>query len=123
MVKKSDLRRYYRQIHKQLVGSGKEKRKIITYIAEDISDYLEANPQADIAQIQECFGTPEYIAAYIAKTMDDQELIRQIRIKKRILVSVVAALLAALLIWAVGVGISTIHTHDDMHGTFEDHIS
>lgn len=108
MVSKSALRHYYRQIRGQLICSREEKRKTLAYLEEGIADYLDANPQADMAQIQAYFGTPEKIAADSAKIMDNNTLSRRLCVKKRIVVCVAAAVLAALLLWTAGIVVSTV---------------
>lgn len=108
MISNSALRHYYRQVRGQLICSGKEKRKTIAYLQEGIADYLDANPQADMAQIQGQFGTPEYIAACSIKAMDTEGLSEKLHARKRICSWVAAAILAALLLWGISLVFSMV---------------
>lgn len=108
MVSKYDLRRYYKQVRRQLICSGKEKQKTIAYLQEGIADYLDANPQADMAQLQVQFGTPEYIAACSIKAMDTEGLSGKLHARKRICSWVAAAILAALLLLGISLVFSMV---------------
>ena len=116
MISNSALRHYYRQVRGQLVCSGDEKRKTIAYLKEAVADYLEANPQADMAQIQGQFGTPEDIAACSTKTMDNKTLSGKLCVKKRILACLIGAVLVALLIWAIGIVVGNVIYYEILEG-------
>lgn len=79
------LRSYYRRIRSFLPCSYKQKKQLITGIRQNVALYLEENPEADIRAIQGHFGTPDQIAAACLEEISLPELLRRLRIKRKIL--------------------------------------
>ena len=101
----SALRQYYCEIRSYLPCSRKHKDRILNEIRTNILQYLEENPEVDFAGIQAHFGTPKTIAAAYVDDMDTEELLHALRVRKKIITTVVAAITTALLIWAAAVSI------------------
>ena len=59
--------------------------------------YLDANPEADMQAIQAHFGTPNSIAATYVDNADTADLLRDLRIRKKIVAIVVAGVLLVVL--------------------------
>ena len=96
----SALKRYIRSISDALPCSGKVKKQIVSQLCESIIDYLEQNPEADLAMVQAHFGTPQEIAASYVHEQNASTLLHKMSIKKKVLVIVAGVMAAVLLMWA-----------------------
>lgn len=97
-----DLNRYYREVRSWLPCSRKLKESIMAQLQENVRDYMEQHPDADAAQIRVHFGTPETIAAAYVDEMGTDVLLRDLRIRRKI-VSITAGAMAAILALWMGV--------------------
>ena len=102
----ASLRKYFRSISGLLPCPGKQKRMILQSAKENVSAFLEDHPEADFSQVQAHFGAPEQIASAFVADMDMPKLLNALRGRKRIFLSVIAALITALLLWGGGVAIA-----------------
>ena len=93
------LKRYYRNIRKDLPCSYKMKKRIMQQIRESVDQFLEQNPDADVDAVQLHFGEPQTIALSYIEDQDAPELLRKMRIKKKVLAIIVAAMSLILAIW------------------------
>lgn len=103
------LRRYYRTIRSYLPCSNKLKRKVLNEIQGNVDAYLIEFPDADIAQIEARFGTPQAIAAAYVNDMDTKELLYALRIRRKITTSITVCIMLFLLLWGVTVGAAYVH--------------
>ena len=94
------LKRYYRAIRSWLPCSRKNKKQTLEQIRSSIESYLEQNPEADFRQVHEQFGSPLAIAASYVENMGAAEILKNLRIRKRIFVTVASAVAIILLLWA-----------------------
>lgn len=98
-----DLRRYLRQVRGWLPCGGKLKKQIMGQIEDRVRDFLEHNPDADLTRLQAEFGTPQAIAAAYVDNTDTAEILKSLRVRRRI-VAIVAITMAVILIsWAAAV--------------------
>ena len=102
----ASLRKYFRSISGLLPCPGKQKRMILQSAKENVSAFLEDHPDADFSQVEAHFGAPEQIASAFVADMDMPKLLNALRGRKRIFLSVIAALITALLLWGGGVAIA-----------------
>jgi len=102
----ASLRKYFRSISGLLPCSGKQKRVILQSAKENVNAFLEDHPDADFSQVEAHFGAPEQIASAFVADMDMPRLLNALRSRKRIFLSVIVALIAALLLWGGGVAIA-----------------
>lgn len=114
------LRKYFRSISSLLPCGGKQKRLILGTARNNVAVYLQDHPDADFAQIQQHFGTPEEIAAAFVSDMDMPELLGALRSRRRVFVAVIAALIAALLLWGGGVALTVADQHNANPSYFVD---
>lgn len=111
-----DLNRYYREVRSWLPCSHKLKESIISRLQEDVQDYLEEHPDADAAQVRAHFGAPETIAAAYVDEMGTDTLLRDLRIRRKI-VSVTAGAMAAILaLWMGVVGWAIVRELNSSNG-------
>lgn len=118
-----ELKRYYRQIRSWLPCCGKEKKAIINGIDASVKAYLEDHPQAVFADVEHHFGQPAQIAASCVDEMNTPQLLRKLRIRKRVSISVTVGVLTAILLWASAVTISFIEANNTTHGYYEVYIT
>lgn len=102
-------RRYLRNVKDWLPCSGKLKREIMARIKNVLDDYLAEHPDADFAELSHRFGLPEQIAASYVEDMDTGGLLRNLRIRRRIVGIVTCAALIAVTLWAGTVTYAIIH--------------
>lgn len=100
MVRENALGAYCRAVKGWLPCDAKQKRRILEKIRLDVTGYLEESPDADIAAIQARFGTPQTIASAYVDDMDTAKLLHSLRVRKRIITIVAAAMAVILLTWA-----------------------
>lgn len=113
------LKRYYKAIYSWLPCSRKLKKQIIGQIQNCVEDYLAQNPDTDIAQLKKHFGDPQAIAATYVENIGTAEILKDLRIRKRI-VRIVASIMAAVLImWAGVVVWAAVDVSEEIHGDGE----
>lgn len=109
-------RRYLRNVRDWLPCSGKLKREIMARIKNVLDDYLAEHPEADFAELSRRFGLPEQIAASYVEDMDTEELLRNLRIRRRIVGIVTCTALIVITLWAGTVTYAIIHNERLAHG-------
>ena len=113
------LKRYDREIRSYLPCSCKEQKRILEEIRGNVDSFLEDHPEADFEAIQAHFGTPHLISVSCVENMDSKDLLKTIKIRKRIVTAVAAALLAALLLRAIGLAAAYIEFYKSVHSYTE----
>lgn len=113
------LKSYYNKIRMQLLCSGRMKKRILSGLKEQIASYLEEEPNADMEMLQNHFGTPQQIAAASLEEMPAPEVLRKIRLRKKLIVIIGIVLLAAILIWLGAVVIAVILDYGRGGGSIE----
>lgn len=109
-------KQYLRQVKAWLPCSGKSRAFILQQINDSLAAYREENPQADFAQIQAHFGDAHSVAAAYVGQMGMPQLLKNLRLKRRVFKAVLAAALAALLLWTSAVGWAAWWAYDDFNG-------
>lgn len=99
-LKNRHARKYCRLVRSFLPCSAKQRRLILGEIQSNVSTYLEENPSASFKEIESRFGTPRQIAVAHVEEMGTEELLKQLRIRKRIFTVICACAALALFIWA-----------------------
>lgn len=113
------LKRYYRSIRKGIPCSYKMKKRIMQQIQESVGLFLEQNPDADFDAVRLHFGEPQTIALSYIEDQDAPELLRKLRIKKKIIAVVVGVIVAILVIWGIAVVWAVIDSADTNNGYFD----
>ena len=123
---KNLTRRYCRKIRSWLPCPAKMKKIILGDVYENVQEFLEENPHADMADLHAQFGTPQQMAASYVSDLDMPKLLHDLRLRKRIFTAVIiavsAALMAALLMWGWGITRSIEETHNESNGYFVEQI-
>ncbi len=111
-----DWKTYVRTVGQGLSCPAGQKRLILTRLRCAVVGYLGDHPQASLAELHQRFGTPEEIALSHVEAMEGRELLKALRIRKRI-VGIFAALAAAVfLLWAAIVTFVTIDHYEKYNG-------
>lgn len=118
-LKKRYARKYCRSVRSFLPCSIKQRRLILSEIKSNVSAYLEDNPSADSAEIENRFGQPGHIATAYVDEMGTEELLKQLRIRKKIITVICACAALALLIWASVVTIAFIENQKSDNGYYD----
>ncbi|MBR2888869.1 MAG: hypothetical protein IKC09_01165 [Oscillospiraceae bacterium] len=113
----SERNGYFRQIRGWLPCSRRLKNQILEPLEASVDEFIQKNPDANLAQIQAHFGTPEQIAAACVDEMDPGVLIRDLRVRRRVvaIVSAVAAFVVAT--WLGVVGWAIVNELNHVNGT------
>ncbi len=122
MVKNRAARQYMQAIKAMLPGGGKQKKAILNRIRTTVEEYLAENPGAAYEEILSRLGSPNQIAASCLEEMDTVEVMKQLRIKKKIVCIVTAAALAIVMLWAGVVAMATEELSDSANGYFDEAI-
>ena len=108
--------RYLRNVKDWLPCSGKLKREIMARIKNVLDDYLAEHPDAGFSELSHRFGLPKQIAASYVEDMDTEELLRNLRIRRRIVGIVTCTALIVVTLWAGMVTYVIIHNERLAHG-------
>ena len=110
------LRRYLRQIRSMLPCGGKRRRELMDNVRSGVIRYLEEHPDATAEQVMAYFGAPEAIAASYVESAGTAEILRSVRIRRKITAMMAVVLLVILLSWAVVVTWAVIDAYRDVRG-------
>ena len=106
-------RRYLREIRGWLPCSGKWKRGILEKIEQSMAQFLSENPEASYEALAERFGSPRQIAATYVDEMGTDELLRDLRVRRRVVGIIAAAAVTVVCLWA---GLVTASYFDHVNG-------
>lgn len=115
--------RYFQQVKSWIPCAGKMKKDVLAQIWDEIGGYLEENPDAGEADLRQRFGTPQQIAVAYVGEVDGSELLRNLRLRRRIVRIVAGAAIAATLMWAVVVTIALADHHNGANGFFTEEVT
>ena len=113
------LKQYMRSLTRELPCSGKMKKQLASQIRCSIMEYLQEQPEADLAAIQAHFGTGQEIAASFVDYEDSSVLLKKMSIKKKVLTIVAGVMALVLLSWGTVVTWSVIETKKVTDGHVE----
>ena len=106
-------RRYLREIRGWLPCSGKWKRGILEKIEQSMAQFLSENPEASYEALAERFGSPRQIAATYVDEMGTDELLRDLRVRRRVVGMIAATAVAVVCLWT---GLVTASYLDHVNG-------
>ena len=103
MMHNRSAKKYLRRVHSVLPGSARMTKQIMEKIRSEVSSYFEEYPQADYKDLLSRFGDPETIAASYVEIMGTTEILKKLRIRKRILSAAAIVLAFIVITWTVAV--------------------
>mgnify|MGYP006987473157 FL=1 len=115
------IKKYVCAVSSFLPCSGKTKKPWLDAIRAQAEGYIAQG--GDPAALAERFGTPQQVAAAYVDEMPTAELLAQLHIRRRVVTTVVLAVVAALAVYA-GVLLLQLHTiHQDLSGWSESYVT
>lgn len=110
------VRRYLRETRGWLPCSWKLKREILNRIESTVREYVVDNPNVSYEGLTERFGIPQQIAATYVEEMGTDELLRDLRIRRKIVKIVAATAAVVICLWAGLVIASYVDHRKDVNG-------
>ena len=98
-LKNNPARRYLRKVRGLLPCSRKMKDEITAPLRRSMAEYLLERPDASAEDFRARFGTPEVIAASCLEDVETTDLLRRLRLRRRVTAILVSTAFAALLVW------------------------
>lgn len=92
-------RRYRRKVLCLLPCAKRQKLAIIGGFNAALNDYIGTHPNADYAELQAHFGSPETVAASYVESAGTAELLRSLNIRRKVTIMIVTALMLMLVSW------------------------
>lgn len=111
-----ELKAYYRETKELIICDKKQKRAVMTELKTGIDEYISQNENATKDDIISVFGMPEEIARSFIQSADAKAIKHGFSIKK----AVIAAIVAAVILYALFVVISLIDVHTEAHGYMKE---
>ena len=106
-VTKKELQKYFQQIKAELFCPHQMRKRIMDDLKGNVFSYLEEHPEATAEAIRESFGSPAQIAASYLEELPTPELIQKLKLRNRILKSIIAIIcgvaLILLLVWGIAI--------------------
>lgn len=115
-VTTTELNSYFSEISDSLVCPEKQKKEFIESLRGDVEAFIEENTEADINEVVAFFGSAETISRSFMENSDPKAIAKRLKMKKYIL----AAVIVALVLYALFVVISLIDVHEEAHGYIEE---
>ena len=84
------------------------QRAVMAQIKDTVNEFVQQHPDADDEVIQAQLGSPQEIATAFVENMGAAEVLKGLRVRRRVLAAVLAVLLVILLSWTWLVGRATI---------------
>lgn len=91
---------YRRKVLRLLPCAKRQKREIISGFDAALNDYIGAHPNADLAEMEAHFGSPETVAASYVESAGTAELLRSLNTRRKLTALIVAVLMLILVFWA-----------------------
>lgn len=111
-----DIKKYRRQTERLLLVKTDATKRFLAELEGNIYEYIEAGEAKDLRQVTGRFGTPEQIAASFFAQTDMAAVRKKLNVKR----AVMAALLAALLLWGAAVSALYIEARRDLNGYYKE---
>lgn len=92
-------KQYCRQVKSLLPCKRRTKNIIMEQITDSILSYVVQNPNADFSQLEQEYGKPQEVAAAYIANEDMSQVLTTIQNRRRVLLSVIAALLICMTVW------------------------
>ena len=121
-MKSRAAKKYCRSIRNLLPYAAKKRKFVLSKIEGNISAYLDENPSATLTDLEMRFGTPTQVAAAYVEEMGTQELLKYLRIRKRIFAIISSVVALALIIWAAYVTVAFVDNQKSDDGYYEETI-
>lgn len=109
---------YVKKVRSLLPCGPRKKAQIMAQFTSSLSVYQSEHPEADYSQLIAHFGTPEEIAATCVENTVAADLLRMLRIRRRIIAVVAGSITAMLLLWTAILVVNSILLYPEERGYF-----
>ena len=92
------IRDYVKTVKSTFPTFGKFEKKYLSNLEVHLHEYLEENPSATYEDLVSEFGTPSSIISEYFSEIDEQYLLRQLKIRKHVKSAIAIILILALLL-------------------------
>ena len=103
-----DVKKYKRRIKANLLCGTKLSKQFLSDLSDSIDNYIEENNITQLIDVQNHFGSPEQIVQSFLAETDISVIRKKVRLKRIILVALIAALLA----WIIAVATSAKKSYE-----------
>lgn len=111
------VRRYVRAVSGFLPCSGKVKEPLLDTLRAQAEEYIADG--GDAAELEQRLGTPQQVAAAWVDEMEMPELLKALRSRRRVVLTVLAGVIAALAVWLAVCMVSLRDYHQAVDGHVE----
>lgn len=115
MIREKELSKYRKSVEAALEGAPAYRKLVSESLEQDIHIYLEENPNASVQELRLFFGEPEAFAREYTDTYR-YAVEKAKRNQTKLFTIVTAGVLAALLMWAFGIGFAVKQVKKDYSG-------
>ena len=115
-ISNGQLRRYLSEVRKLLPCSRSAKKRIMEEIEATITSYLLENSNVTYDDMIARFGAPQQIAATYVEEMGTDELLRNLKIRKKVIRITAIALLSCVIIWIGGILVALYNSYNSVNG-------
>lgn len=119
----SNKKTFCRAVRSLLPCRSAEKKRIMQQLESSVDDFLAENPMANIDALKQRFGEPEDVAAAFVENSGTAEILKTIRVRKKIVTVTVVALVIALITYCTALVLSLVDAHKSMHGSGQASVS
>jgi len=99
MLRAIPVRRYLWEVYRELPGSRKQRKQIISRVEQSVRDYASENPRISYRGIKARFGSPQQIAESCIAEMETSEIREELKFGWRLRNIILAGVTLAVLIW------------------------
>lgn len=122
MIDAKELERFYRDVEDKLIGPEPEKRSYLDGLKQNIREYMQANPQCTIADVEQEFGPADQVADLFLSLSENavvQESVaaRHRQTRTKTIFFIVAAILLAILLSLEAFRIGNAHPDSRAEGS------
>lgn len=114
-INNKNEKKYLRETKNLLICDAKKKNDALKAYQNEIEEYLDENPNANYENIVEFFGSPLEAATEVAADVPITYIKKRMNIAATVLVGVIAA----VVIWGIGVTAAVTDSHSTV-GYFEE---
>lgn len=111
------VERYVRAVSGFLPCSGKVKKPLLDTLRAQAEEYIADG--GDAAALEQRLGTPQQVAAAWVDEMEMPELLKALRSRRRVVLTVLAGVIAALAVWLAVCMVSLRDYHQAVNGYVE----
>lgn len=118
-INNKNEKKYLRETKNLLICDAKKKNDALRAYQNEIEEYLDENPNANYENIVEFFGSPLEAATEVAADVPITYIKKRMNIAATVLVGVIAA----VVIWGIGVTAAVTDSHVSSIAYFEEELT